>query len=387
MLMPSPEVQKRLEEYQTIDAVEEKALKLEWRRAKRRNRLIRTFAGLALIGSGVNSYAQDVFANQAIEASASVTVELKGKALDESNNDKGLIFIDGFGTDNADSNAKFYGEAIQPVIDGRLLSVDYNNAPLDPVDIAEEIIDTVVPLGINTVSFVGHSAGGDIAMLVQEELRKNSMLTIESIILISTPNGVESLRQARQNEIDLIKWVEWIPGVEYSSPIRLIGELAMRADSYTHGKDLQENIDNFFTTKENIQTNLDNENLPGMWLMFDQKLAIENADLQDRINKIAELPPDTIRPTIIYLGSKPYDPIVNTEKSAEEIGGYIKDTDIPYFVYEVPGAVHSRPDINEGYITTLEGARNEIRASIKAQQTKAALYGAQDILTPSGTPK
>jgi pimeloyl-ACP methyl ester carboxylesterase len=388
MLLPSPETQKRLDKYHTHDAVEAKALKLEWKRAlRRRNAIIRSVAGVAIIGAGISSYMKDVQANQEIQAEASITIQYKGPALDKANDHKGLIFIDGFGTDSADEISKYTGAAVQPVIDGQLLSLGYNNAPLETKDIAKEIIATAINRGIDTISLVGHSAGGDVAMQVQEEIHKESNLSIESIVLVSTPDGVNTLRPARQDEIDLVQRVDWIPGVQYSSPIRFIGEMAVRSSNYTGGT-LSENIDNFFTTADQVQTNLDNSKLPGMWLMFDQMLAIENANLKDRIDTIAKLPNDSVRPTIVYLGTAQpgYDPIVDDNQSAKNIATYAQKAGIPFLRYDVSGAVHTRPDLNNGYIKALAAAKVDIQSSISEQQAKASLHRITSMYIPPGSP-
>jgi pimeloyl-ACP methyl ester carboxylesterase len=384
MLMRSPEIQKRLETYQTTDKIEAKAIELEWRRAKRRRKWFRsTVASLALLGAGTSAYVNDVRANQDIQAKASITVQYEGAALNKVNDHKGLVFIDGFGTDNADTITKYIGAAVPPVIDGQLLSVGYNNAPLETTDIAKKLIATAEARGIDTLSFVGHSVGGDIAMLVQEEIRKESNLTIEAMILLSTPDGVKALRPARQNEIDLVQRVAWIPGIQYSSPLRDIGEIALRSDNYTHG-DFWQNVSDFFATKNQVEMNLDNNKLPGMWLMFDQLLAIENSNLKDRINTMAKIPKDEVHPTIIYLGtaSPGYDPIVDDKKTSKDLASYAKAADIPYLHYDVPGADHMRPDINAGYIETLAGAKKAIQSSIAEQQAIADLHRAPSTYGP-----
>lgn len=384
MLMPSPEIQKRLDTYQTYDAVEAKAIKLEWKRAKRRhNALLRTFAGFALMSTGVSAYMHDVQDNQEIQAQASITVQYEGPALNKANDHKGLVFIDGFGTDSADTITKYTGAAVQPVIDGQLLSVGYNNAPLETEDIAKQIIATAEARNLDTISLVGHSAGGDVAMQVQEEIRKESNLTIEAIVLVSTPDGVKTLRPARQDEIDLIQQVDWIPGVQYSSPIRFIGEMALRSGNYTQGNFI-ENKDAFFATANTVQTNLDNNKLPGMWLMFDQMLAIENTNLKDRITQLGKTPKDTVRPTIVYLGvgSPGYDPIVDNKKSSDAIAEYAQKAGVPFLSYDVPGADHMRPDINAGYIKTLAEAKVDIQSSIAAQEEYASLHRITSMVPP-----
>lgn len=385
MLMRSPEIQKRLETYQTTDKIEAKAIELEWRRAKRRRKaLTRTFAGLALVSAGISTYAHDVKNNMDIQAQASIAVQVEGQALDKANNDNALVFVDGFGSYNADTLTKYMSRAVQPVIDGQLWSVDYNNAPLETNEIAKHIIETALQRNVTSISLVGYSAGGDVAMQVQEEIRKESGLNIQAIVLTSTPDGAKALRPARQDEIDLVEKFAWIPGIQYSTPLRFLGELAFRADRYNSGTPI-ENIQNFFITAGEVNDSLNNNRLPGTWLMFDQVLAIENANLKARFDTMKKIPDDQVRPTIVYLGTaRPgYDYMIDDKKSSEDIASYTEAAGIPFLTYDVPGAVHTRIDIgNDQYIKTLAGAKKAIQSSIAEQQATADLHRAPSTYGP-----
>ncbi|MBC7459414.1 hypothetical protein H7200_01720 [Candidatus Saccharibacteria bacterium] len=382
MLQPSPEHHNTLE----LDhAIELKSIRLEQRRMKRQKRVFSALTAVALIGAHVAVYASDVRQNQEIQASASIDVNFRGEALDSTNNDNALVFIDGFGSYNADKLTKYMGPAIQPVLDGQLWSIDYNNAALESKEIAKQIISTAVSAGTTSLSIIGYSAGGDIAMQVQQQIRENSDLAIEAIFLISTPDGAEALRPPRKNEVAVVEQYSWIPGVEYSTPLRAIGEMAFRASQYD-SENLIERAGQFIETAHDVTEALDNDKLPGTWLMFDQMLAIENARIESRIQKIGELPEAALCPTIVYLGTaRPgYDYMVDDTMSSDNIKDYAEAANVPFYSYDVPGAVHSMVDIaHEEYVSVLQAAGPEIIRSVTAQKYSSSLLTYQKNLDAS----
>lgn len=375
MLRRSPEFQKRLD-LQAANSIEGRALKIEQRRFNRRRYLHRALATVAIFGVGLSSYASDVKANQEIQASASIAVRVEGPALDENNSNKALVFIDGFNAIDASFLTQQMGKVVQPVIDGQLWSVGYNNAFLEKDEIAKQIIDTVHTSGVDEIALVGYSAGGDIAMQVQEYIHEHSNIVITSDILISVPDGAKALRPARQDEIDLVEKFAWIPGIQYSTLLRFIGEMAFRADRYNTGT-IIENAQNFMTTAGQVNDSLCNNKLPGAWLMFDQVLAIEHADLKQRISTIGKLPKDRVRPAITYVGTAipGYDYMVDDKKSSKSIGSYAHKAGVPFLNFSVPGAVHSRPDIaNDAYMKAFAAAKTAIQTSLKVEASRASLH-------------
>ena len=382
MLLPSPEIQKRLDTYQTIDKMEANILKQEWNRQKRRrNFILRTFAGLAILGAGVTAYNQDVAHNQEIQAEASIDVLVRGQALDPANSNKGIFFIDGFGTSDANKLAEYMAPAVQPVFDGQILSVDLNNATLSTEQTADKIIEAAKEQGITSLAAVGYSAGGNISVEVQQEIRDRSNLPICLSILVSTPDGVAALRPARQAEIALIESVAWIPGIEHSTPLRFLGEMALRADRYNDGKDIFENVGNFFETAGTLTDEMNSNALASTQLLFSQELAIEKSDLKAQYEKSGTTSNKIVDTTTVYLGTtknkdgRGHDYIVNNELSSENIGTYNELAGLPFFTYDIPGAVHSRIEVaNDQYIKILGNAAPELQASMKAQDSITQLY-------------
>ena len=266
MLKSSPEIEKRLRKYHTIDPIEAKAIKVE-------RRVGRVIAGIALASAMMSIYSIDVHANQQIRSSAEMDVEEMGLALDPANNDNAIVYIDGFNTKDADLLAEYMSCAVQPVIDGRTWSVDTNDAPLEPEEIADEIIEEAQPsetkdgTSVTSLTFYGMSAGGDISMQVQQEVREKSSLSVNAIILAMTPDGVNTLQQARQNEIAVVESVAWFPGIKYSSALRYLGEMSIRSDRFINDGNIIDNYNNFWRTSNEVSNSLSSHELPGTWLL------------------------------------------------------------------------------------------------------------------------
>jgi len=380
MLQPSPEYQRSLDNgsvdpvemmpMSPLDPIETKASFLEFRRADAIRRTMATVAGVAFIGANVGLYAADVHANQEIQASARVEVNILSQALDPINDDNALVSIDGFGMRDGEMLASSLGIGVRSILDGQIWQVNYNDASLEPLAIAEEIVETATEEGVDTISLVANSAGGGIAMQTQERIHEISDLTVEAVFLNASPDGVKTLRPARREEVALVEQYAWIPGVTYSTPLRAIGEIAFQADRYSSG-DPATRFNNFVRTAEQVSDALHNNKLPGTWLMIDQMLAIENANIKTRVQNLNELPEETMRPTIIYLSAKK-DYMVNNELAVKNIESYTNKYGVPFLTYDIPGAIHSRPDLSKDeYVAVLASAKEDILESIDAQRALA----------------
>ena len=381
MLMPSPEIEKRLQKYETIDAIEARATKLEQRRTlHRRNNILRIFAGIAIIGTGASIYANDIYANKEIRSNAVMNVEENGLALDPANNDNAIVYTDGFNTKNADLLAHYMSRTIQPVIDGRTWSVDYNDAPLEPEKIADEIIEQAAEsetedgVKVTSLTFYGMSAGGDISMQVQQEVREKSSLTVNAIVLAFTPDGVKTLQQARQNEIAFVEGFAGSSDIKYSSIFRYLGEMSIRSDRFLNDGNVIDNFNNFWRTSNEVSESLTNHELPGTWLLFDQQLAIQQSDLKSRIKDMQDIPASEVAPIIIDLRA-PGDYMVDNEKAVKNLTEYTQEFNVPFFTYDVEGAQHSRVDVaNDQFIKVFADAKSTIQTALAVQEYEASLH-------------
>lgn len=384
MLQHSPEY-RRLDrlassELSESSALEAKATKLEQRRAARIKRAYGATALGLVLAANVGGYAADVHANMELQANASIGISVLGDAHEKSNASNALVFVDGFGSYDSIKLTNSLGKAYQPAVDGQLWSVNYNNAILNKTAIADKIAETAEERDVTSVSLVGYSAGGSIsAELIQELVKKD--IDINLVAFNSTPNGAGGLRTERQNEAELVEKIKHIPGAQYSTPLRFLGEMAFRSGAYTAPLDgetlgdnvttFRDNIAHFFDTAGQVRRDMKENKMPGTWLMFDQVLAIENADIEDRIKELGELPDTKIHPTVVYLGTGApgYDYMVDDKKSAAEIGQYATDAGLPFYTAEVPDAVHSRPDLTvDAYVKTMETIQTGIQTSMDEQR-------------------
>lgn len=352
MLMRS-ETPRSLEQIERID---QKYLRKAERKEKIYPRVLSALTATAILGS---LYWVDARQHEAIQATATIDIDVVGDPLHIVNNDSALVFLDGFGTYDADVTAEHLGPVAQQIVDGELWSVSYGNAPLNPRSISNQVIKLAEERDVDRVSIVGYSAGGIIGIEVAEDIIESSELQVEMIMPISTPDGTDGLRQARQGEMSVLDVVSHVPGAKYSSFVRFMGEMYFRRDQYEDK--------GFLNVAGDVLGDLGKKQLPGMWLMADQALAIENADLKNRLSHIAESSEIGQRPPIVYFGTeKPgYDYMVNNKKSSENICTYATEVDLQCFIYNVPGAVHTRPWLaNDEYMKVARDAAPEVQFAI-----------------------
>ncbi|MDB5180044.1 MAG: hypothetical protein JWN12_676 [Candidatus Saccharibacteria bacterium] len=381
MFKPSPEFQKRLDKDRATDEIEAKAIKHEQRRMRTLKGISSTAIFFTFASVPVAEYAADVRHNQELQANSIITVEKYADALHPENRTHGILNIDGFGSENANVLTKYFDQAIHNVEDGVELTVGYNDAPLKYENIADKAIELANEEGITSLSIVGESGGGPIAMEVQERIREKSSIAVTAIYLLFAPNGIGGLRQDHQDQMNFIDDAKGFPGITYSTPIRLGAEVAFRSGDYTGGT-FSQNTNNFFTTVHDVSNSISEQKLPGTWLMVDQALQIANADLKTRFENMKKAPAYEMRPTIVYIGTD-NDPVVNNKKSSGEISDYANAAHIPYFYLNVSGVVHGQPQFNnDAYIKALGGAKTEIQDSIHAEQARASLHRITSIARP-----
>ena len=353
-----------------LDPIETKATFLEFRRADMIRRAMATAAGLAFVAANVGLYAADVHANQEIQASASINIATMSEALDPMNNDKAILLLNGLGTSNANELAASSGIALQSILDSQIWPVGMNNAHLDYDAIAESTVKKVDAEKVKTLYMIGYSTGGNIVMQVQERIRALSDVEIALIVLDVMPDGIQTLQPARREEISLVEQFAWIPGATYSTSLRLIGETAFRADRYNSGGPI-ERFSDFIKTANEVRRAITSAELPGTWLMFDQMLALQTSDIKGRFNNLNDLPDDIMLPTIIHLSGK-NDYMVNNKKVGENLVDYTDPSHIPLFDFNMPGAVHTRPDLStKTYFEVFATNADAVLESIDAQRALA----------------
>ena len=377
MLKPSPEIEKRLDTYQTIDVTSADALESEWKRERRsRNMLRGAIASVAVLGV-FTSISVDINANKLIQSESSVGLEFKDDAAEIENSHHANVFIDGFGKKNADILTHNLGEAIGAVTDGQQWSINFDDAHLRPNDIAQLIIETAHERGVDSVTLVGHSAGGNIAIQTLVNILQESDIAVPLIYFDLSPYGVEGLQDVQRQNLGALEWItRHVPDVEYSTPARVIGEFALRLE-VNNSKTPVENVKNITETATGAISRISNGSLPGGWLMLDQVRAITDTDIEDEFDTIAAMPKNVSRPTIVYLSTvKPgYDPVVDVDKSSEKIRIAAEEADLSFLSYDIAGALHSQLDAARAeYLAVLSDAKDPILDSIDQQIALAEHY-------------
>lgn len=347
-----------------------------------RKLLLRITGAIAL--AACLSSAANINHNYEAAASNAATIDFRGEALHESNNDTAIVFVDGFGTNDADSLIRSVGEPIQEIFDGQMWSVNYGNAPLNIDAITSGIIDMSKERNVDTIHFVGYSAGGNIALTTYESVQEKSDLRISSFSGISMPDGLEGLQPNKRNEgTQFAEMISTVPWLAYYDPVRFIGEMNNRQNQFTHKDNPIETIAAFTDAAVDVYNHMNSDQAPATWLLFDQWLAIENAHPEERITRIGQ-DKSQPKPVFTYFGTeKPgYDYMVDDDLSGENICSYAESVDIACLKYDVPGAIHTRHDLTvEEYTATFQEAKDDIQAALK--KAHSDFYNTRDWLTPS----
>jgi len=313
--------------------------------------------------------------NIEVAENARINVDIRGEALDEENGDKAIVFINGFGTYDANNLVETFGEGFQEYIqDGQLWSVNYGNAPLSISEIAERIITLTEKMGVTRVDLVGYSAGGDVAVAVNDEIRATSSIDVPLIMGISTPDGTDNLRKeiqdATRNYLELLGKA---PILAYYDPARFIGEAMLRQPLYMND-DETINIESFITTMDAILDDLGRKKFPSTKLLYDQYQAIENIDLEELINNITtKYEPNLLNPTLVYIGTGKggYDYMVDDKTSGANFCKYAADAGLGCLLVNSPNAVHTKPEQSaEEYMQTFAEISPELQQMMAQEQNR-----------------
>jgi len=313
--------------------------------------------------------------NENIEAveNGRIDVSVILEAIDQSNNDKAVVFINGFNTNDADKMSRDLGPGYQQYIqDAQVLSLSYGNAPLSTQGIAEEIVQMTIDMNINEVSLMGYSGGGNIAHDVNRLIRRMSDVEIPYTLNISTANGLDGLRDATKEQIEFYSEViSHFPMLVYYDPARIIGELMIRQSHFTND-DGGYDPEKFFKVLGDINDDINDPDYAKTSLAYDQLQAIENIDIQEAINESAEQGQYGLQTVYGYIGTGKggYDYVVNDKKSGKEICGYAEEAGVHCVIQNTPNAVHTMPQLTiEEYNQTFK-QMGEVLQSLAAQERR-----------------
>lgn len=326
-------------------------------------------AGTAIVGSMFGSgitaaLAENISENQSEAMSRTAHIDVRFSPKSTSGNDSALVVMAGFSNFNSNILADSVGESVQSVTDGEVWGMSYNNAHLDYVAMADMLEENVNARQLTELQLYGHSAGGGIELMVAEELQARGVY-VSAIYMNSTPNGIGGLRPNKQHEIrTYASAIADAPWLSYSDAARTAGEYLDRIDNF---KTYEGAIDTITGVHDLVQ----NEYTPKTWLLIDQLVAIEQTNAEIRLARLSENAKPGEKPVIIYLGTGEggYDDFVDDKKSGEEICGYAMNVGLPCLRYEIPGAVHMRPEeTKEAHAEVLAQASSEIRAAIRGDE-------------------
>lgn len=335
---------------------------------KRRQKLLLGLNAVALAtATATSAYWGDVATNHEKASTSTATITTVGESQHH-HDTNATVFFDGFNALSADYLATEMGPSVQQITDGKLMSVSYGNAPLEPEKIADKIIDLAHAQHLDSISLYGYSLGGIIGTEVAADIVSKSDLRIDAIYLNLTPDGAQGLLLERQEEINAMEAIGSLPGAKYSNYLRFAGTMLADADSYTHGPSAVDNWNNFQEAWQLADKEIKEEQRPGFWLLVDQVLAISNANLNKNFQTIGhERENKKQMPVIVYLGTaRPgFDNTVNTAESSESICTHAAQAGLQCYIYNVPGAQHAEYfDSVAAYNRTLALAQDDLKARI-----------------------
>ncbi len=353
-------------------------------RGARRGRgvLAKLAIGMTII-TGMSGLHQDVMANKEIQATATPTVEVLAEPTTSEGARTGLVFVNGFGTIDADYLGESIGPAAQQMTDGYILSVGYENANLDEVATAEVVIETARTNGIDELMFFGYSGGFIMSTKVAAEIAEQRGPQVTSLTAIAAPDGLDTVRESQAAGVELLNIFRVFPDLAYSTPVRKLGEVAFRSDRYV--EDGWVDLPALWRTWETVNDVVDSDKLPGTWLMLDQLALIENADIAGNLQTIVNASPYRVRPTVSYFATAQpgIDEVVKDREAAEAICGYALEAGIECYQFDVSGAVHNRVDLaGDGYSQAFLEARDLVQGSIARAEDDRKMAIGRLVLPP-----
>jgi hypothetical protein len=372
------------------DAYEILDTKLEKRLARRNGTILKLGAAALTLTSISSLYWADVYANREERAQAHVSINVISELPDEVNavtagehsSRKATVYIDGFNTYDANYLARSLGKAAQPVGGGEEWSLGYNNAILSREKIYKTILDTAEKRNIDSLSIVGYSMGGIVAVEATSDIVVNSTVEVDTFSALHTPNGEEGLQQRSKNELAFLReFVRWFPGAVDSTYVRYIGELISFKDLYTRGefkglniahntKVITDNIGRFYRTANSLWDKVNNPKGTSLQLMLEQGYKIDNFNGKAELERMAAEADTKQMPVGLYM-SMENDNTVNNKLSSEDFVEYSHETGIKIHVSEVAKAVHSEYDRTvKEYVRAFDNASTSMNRDVRKEKNK-----------------
>ena len=335
----------------------------------RRLRVASGVAGAALALTSVGGYyGIDVASNRDREQSATITLDNRAEpSLLVPNPSAFTVYVDGYGSMNANLFADKLGPITSAITNGPYYSANFGDAPIDTSLLANEVLSTAQDTRYEFVSFNGFSAGGLLTIETAEKTIQNTNLRVDALFLTSSPSSVESLRPDRIEQLWWLNTAAKLPGAKYSSAMRWLISMASDVDQYNTGDPMD-----FFRVWGENSSEIQRRAEPGVAQLDDQALAIINADVPESLRTIGNLRGEKQMPVIVYLAAEDpsADTSVNTDKAADDTCSAAAEAGLTCLAYKVPNVVHSVYQLDAtSYAAILEGAQEEIQAAIAEERT------------------
>lgn len=345
---------------------------------KHRAKVLTGYILTSVLAAGV-PYGYDAAMNRIKEESAIPTIETIVEApSDLPDTHSSTYFMNGFDTNNADIMTMRLAPAFSQISPDDMKSIHYGNARLNPRNLAERIVEDAEANGDDSVTLVGNSTGGIIALIVAEQIIKNSDIKVKTVYLSKTPDGVDGLKPGTKKELAaLMEAISFIPEAEYSSYARDILTVIMENSRYTRGDNIFENVGKFIDTFWDAVEQTRDETRPSVRLVADQGWTIANADLESRIEGAAEAGDEEYMYNIVNLSvDDDLDTVVDNAKSIKNICGYAKNVGIDCFNFRIDSRSERHTSYNfdaEAYIKTLALGKTALLESYQQNESAFAL--------------
>lgn len=364
--------------YGIDEKYEQKLLKKNERRSRRRARLPLKLGAAALAVSSLSfTYWHDVETNRTHSIESQPEIRSVGEQTNELIKNTSTFYLAGFDTRNGDVFGERVGVSIQQIVPSTAESINYGDAPLDPVEIAKQIIGYSEDRNLDSIALAGNSLGGIVAAEVGEYIILNSDIQVEAIILNATPDGSKGLLPETQGDMaTMMDSLQAVPGSKYSTFARYAATLIQDNGSYTHGDGPIDTINDFIRSSNSVWQQVQEKRRPGMWLLVDQALAITNADLEKIIKNIGEQRGEKRMPVIVSMRTlnPDDDHVVDVVESSQNICEYADEADLSCEIVYVDGAHHTSYEFDtEMFSTAIAKSAEDIKDEIQSEESQYVL--------------
>lgn len=387
------------------------SIEIGLKRQKRRAQLhgsIACAAAVTTIVAPFHAYARDVIDNKIAAAESTPTIDSipqksitplspeaaalldpeVTKSLEALRSTSAIFYLAGFDTADGSIYGKKLSAAIHQISPGDDESINYGEAPLDSTEIGKKIIEHAERQGITRITLSGNSLGGYVALETALYIMEHSDIEVEAIINNSTPAGSEGLLPNTKRDLATMMNLLKFPESKYSDAARAAATIAQESPRFNDGNLVENFVDFwkvFFETQEAVQE----KRRPGMWLLVDQALAINNVDLKDIIKRIGALRGEKHIPILIYMRAEnpKDDTVVDVEKSGNALREYAEEADIQFEIAYVEGQRHTSYDFNSDAFAealAVNGLAQRAREGIASERTyyavaRLGLYDTENI--------